>query len=277
MCTGGVVSQCWTVEINRGSYLQFWFPPRPQTYDSLDVSEEVKEWFTLIPMFAYLDNMRYVRWGEVLNPRQFPLTWRERIISYTYYGKEPKRFFNWFYHSNLVGMWYTPAPDSADNLGCSDWWGVRDISPNNEDLRMKWWGNPPFSSPKDHLDLYYLTAKYIANERRWVFYVFVVKVNLNLLFGERTPPYMPPPPSLGLEDLQLVWDKAEERILYFYDSELYGLVSDMYVYELRYLLTVSADFIMFRASRTDNYPIILSPLNPSQNAFAVAYLWWNLS
>jgi hypothetical protein len=174
-------------------------------------------------------------------------------------------------------MWYTPAPDSADNLGCSDWWGVRNISPNNENLRRAWWGNPPFSSPKDYLDLYYLTAKYIANERRWVFYVFVVKLNLNLLFGKRTPPYMPPPPSLGLEDLQLVWDKAEERILYFYDSELYGLVGDMYVFELRYLLTVSSDFIMFRASRTDNYPIILSPRNPSQDAFAVALLWWGLS
>jgi len=277
MCIGGVVSQCWSGDINRGSYIQFW-PPPAQTYDSLNVSEEVEEWFTLIPMFAYLDNMRYSRWGgETLNPEQFPLAWRERILTHPIYASEPKRYFMWFYHPNLVGLRYTPAPDSADNLGCTYWWGVQDISPKNENLQMKWWGNPPFSSPKDHLDLYYLTAKYIANERRWVFYVFVVKVNLNLLFGERTPPYMPPPPSLGLEDLQLVWDKAEERTLYFYDSGLYGLVGDMYVYELRGLLTVSTDFIMVRKSGPGTYPTILSPLSPSRDAFAVVFLWWDLS
>jgi hypothetical protein len=276
MCIGGVVSQCWSGDINRGSYIQFQ-PPPAQTYGSLNVSEEVEEWFTLIPMFAYLDNMRYSRWDETLNPRQFPLAWRERILTYPIYATEPKRYFMWFYHPNLVGVWYTPAPDSADNLGCTDWWGVWDISPKNENLRMEWWGNPPFSSPKDYLDLYYLTAKYIADERRWVFYVFVVKVNLNLLFGERTPPYMPPPPSLGLKDLQLVWDRAEERILYFYDSGLYGLVGNMYVYKLRGLLTVSTDFIMFRESGPGTYPIILSPLSPSRDAFAVAFLRWDLS
>ncbi len=266
MCIGGVVSQCWTRDINRGSYIQSWPPQPAQTYGSPDVSEEVEEWFTLIPMFAYLDNMRYFRWGEVLKPRQFPLAWRERSITSPHHLKGPKTFFIQFYHPNLVGLWYTPFYNSVDGLRCADWWGAYDISQKNRELLINWWLG------RRYFNLYYLTAKYIANERRWVFHVFIVKLDLNRLFGRRTPPYEPPP-SLGVEDLRLVWEQAEERIVYFYDSALRGLVGDMYVGMFRRFLTVSTNFIMLRESREDDDPIVLSLIDPRQNAFAVVYLW----